>query len=437
MSVSSTSSQRRTRTVSAASQRRTRSASSTSGSLLTPQFVVHNMDPFAMLGYAAGYAECYKVGGFCPGIDVMAEGMATYCCQLGKTIEGADIVRLARTLAMQQTATGTCGSVSVITGFVGRVYPSLAGSLLLGIPPPELEEQAKRDQVFLRTLVPVSGKGRRAVSGKGMRAVSGKGRRAATLGGGGAPEGGAEGGVFDNVLRVIQQVPGMMEVFQTKLNSHAFLGFMGACFDCAKHGGYCPMMGLLVDSATKHCVYAPHKMTEAETQGLRTVLMGTMRVMQSGGGPMRDVFDSFCPPTAAGRILAVVATVLTGGVYLVVGVAALAWTAFTELDKKLTMPSKRPSIVHRPPRISRPLPSPLPLSPPYINIYPPNNQYPTITDHPIPNNKYPTINNYPVVAPAGYVAPAPGQQQPGEYPRIPGQTGGKTVARRGRKSGRS
>jgi hypothetical protein len=273
--------------LSSTSQRRTRSASSTSGSLLTPQFVVQNMDPFAILGYAAGYAECYKVGGFCPGIDVMAEGMATYCCQLGKKIEGEDIARLARTLATQHTATGTCGSVSALTGFVGRVYPSLAGSLLLGIPPPELEEQAQRDQAFMRALMaskqrPVSGKGRLPVSGKGRRPVSGKGRRAVTLGGG--PEVGPDGGVFDNALRVIEQVPGMQDVFQTKLNSHAFLGFMGACLDCAQHGGYCPMMELLVYSAIKHCVYAPHKLTEAETHGLRTVLMGTMHAMQSGGG---------------------------------------------------------------------------------------------------------------------------------------------------------
>ena len=220
-----------------------------------------------MLGYAAGYAECYKSGGFCPGIDVMAAGLATYCCQAGKV---AHVTRLRHALAQQPGASETCGTLSALTGLISITYPSLAPSLLLGVPPPELAMQKKYDVVFMAALVSSS-----SYSGRSKNNT--KSNTKEVYGGGGS------GDIFDAALHIMEETPGMKLVMQ-KLNGHSFVGFMGACGDCAQHGGYCPMINTLVESASKHCVDLTHTLTADDKRALRTVLMDTMRVMQSGGG---------------------------------------------------------------------------------------------------------------------------------------------------------
>ena len=233
---------------------------------LPSKFVYDAINPFALLAYAGGYADCERAGGFCPDLTVMAQGALTFCIYPGVP-QPPDSARakFVELLRRQKTKAG-CGSVGALSVMLARAFPAFMADMYLHIPPQgEMELVKARMMAFVRMAT--------------LETSVKKGAVADVLN---------QQRLDSMASNVTERDHVMKELMSTKLNALAFAAYIGALISCAQHGQYCPMISTIVDGIAQYCVTPPHVLTQVERAALGKMMMELMKAgMQGGGWGMR------------------------------------------------------------------------------------------------------------------------------------------------------
>ena len=220
------------------------------------------INPFALLAYAGGYADCERAGGFCPDMTVIAQGALTFCIYPGvNPPSGEALLKFVELLRRQKKKAG-CGSVGALSVLLARAFPAFMADMYLHIPPQgEMELVKARMMAFVRMAT--------------LETSVKKGAVADVLN---------QQRLDSMASNVTERAPEIVMLLSTKLNALAFAAYMGALISCAQHGQYCPMMSTIVDGIARYCVTPPHVLTQVEREAIGKMMRELMKAGMNGGG---------------------------------------------------------------------------------------------------------------------------------------------------------